>query len=219
MDFKLTIYIYILYIHFDLFLLYINSDTLYWYLFYSLSWILPCSHFGQWECSRAESHQCKFTFRGTEPDRDRARDPPRVLHSVHTGTASSLYAPHAGHTVGGIHTVPVQEEVSSSPCLSHTHTLMGILKSDRRLFWHPHLSFFLAVRFCMWRWERFCPTVLCLSQCLSSLMWDHTSSTTLPVSHYMCSCCTHRETWQLFNTLFHLMIGHLYPKHYSMCKK
>lgn len=77
---------------------------------------------------------------------------------------------------------------------THTHTLMGILKSDRRLFWHPHLSFFLAVRFCMWRWERFCPTVLCLSQCLSSLMWDHTSSTTLPVSHYMCSCCTHRYT-------------------------
>lgn len=82
------------------------------------------------------------------------------------------------------------EELSQS----HTHTLMEILKSDRRLFWHPHLSFFLTVRFCMWRWERFCPTVLCLSQCLSSLMWDHTSSTTLPVSHYMCSCRTHTGT-------------------------
>lgn len=112
----------ILYIHFDLFLQYINCDTLCWYLFYSLLWILPCSHFGQWECGRAESYQWKFTFRGTEPDRDRVRDPPRIPHSVHAGTASSLYAPHAGHTVGRIHAVPVQEEVRSSPCLTHTHT-------------------------------------------------------------------------------------------------
>uniref|UniRef100_A0A8C2KFY6 Solute carrier family 4 member 11 n=1 Tax=Cyprinus carpio TaxID=7962 RepID=A0A8C2KFY6_CYPCA len=40
-----------------------------------------------------------------------------ILHSVYAGTASSLSPPHAGHTVGGIHTVPVQEEVRSSPMI------------------------------------------------------------------------------------------------------
>lgn len=104
----------------------LNINNLTLYLFHSFSRVLPCSHPSQWECSRVKSHQQQYTFRGTEPDSSGASVPPRILHSVHTSAATSLSSTNAGHIVGGIHTLPVQEEVSmflhNTPADTHTHT-------------------------------------------------------------------------------------------------